>query len=328
MNRQSISFYLRVLISVSLIVFLLFWVRATNLITIISSIKIYYLPLFFVLSFLDRSLMAYKWGLLLKAKGMNFSFLKILKVYYIGTFLGSFLPSTIGGDIIKISNLNRDLKNLRDITSSVIVERLLGFFSLIIFAIPCMLILGKMVSIDMGGIFLTILGVSLILLILFFLSFNRSLITLMERYLYFLQGIRLVEKARQFYVSYLEYITHKRTLAVFCILSFIEVLLPIFAIFVVALALNIQISLVYFLLFIPFILVLSRVPISLSGLGIQEGLFIYFFSFVGVTPANAFSLGLVANLLNIIFLSPGGIFFLIDLYYSPRKELQLERAIT
>src|SRR3990167_9080213 len=95
-NRQSISFYLRVLISVSLIVFLLFWVRATNLITIISSIKIYYLPLFFVLSFLDRSLMAYKWGLLLKAKGMNFSFLKILKVYYIGTFLGSFFPSLSG----------------------------------------------------------------------------------------------------------------------------------------------------------------------------------------------------------------------------------------
>ena len=55
-----------------------------------------------VLANCDRVLMAFKWNLLLQVKQLRVPFREVLKSYYFGTFWGIVLPSSIGGDAVRV----------------------------------------------------------------------------------------------------------------------------------------------------------------------------------------------------------------------------------
>ena len=57
-------------------------------------------------------------------------------------------------------------------------------------------------------------------------------------------------------------------------------------------ALDISVPWGYYFLFFPIVTVITMLPISLNGLGIREGMFIYLFSTLGVPSAEALSLSL------------------------------------
>jgi hypothetical protein len=68
---------------------------------------------------------AWRWRILLTAAGVDAPFGLILRQYFIGIFLGNFLPSTVGGDLAKVYYLGRQ-HGYRVVTASVVLDRLLG----------------------------------------------------------------------------------------------------------------------------------------------------------------------------------------------------------
>src|SRR3989337_2338488 len=63
--------------------------------------------------------------------------------------------------------------------------------------------------------------------------------------------------------------------------------------YVLGRGLGMDIPLAYYFLFIPLTTVISMLPISLSGLGIREGAFIFLFTMVGATKEQAITLSLL-----------------------------------
>ena len=70
-------------------------------------------------------------------------------------------------------------------------------------------------------------------------------------------------------------------------------------------ALGIDIALPHFLVFVPIILFVQLLPISVAGLGTREAAFVYFFGSVGVGAESAFALSLLFFAGTILSAVPG-----------------------
>jgi hypothetical protein len=70
-------------------------------------------------------------------------------------------------------------------------------------------------------------------------------------------------------------------------------------------ALGLELSFWTFLLVIPIVLFLVRIPISLDGLGVQEGLYVTLFAQAGLGPSQAFLLSLVGRAVTLVGVLPG-----------------------
>ena len=68
---------------------------------------------------------AWRWQLLLTAAGVRVPFGSVLRQYFVGIFANNFLPSTVGGDVVKVYNLGRN-HGYRAVTASVAIDRVLG----------------------------------------------------------------------------------------------------------------------------------------------------------------------------------------------------------
>jgi uncharacterized protein (TIRG00374 family) len=96
---------------------------------IVSNLDFIYLLLTFCFFLLSLYFSALRLKKVTQIRKMNF-FSLILKV----SFFNNFLPAQIGGDIYKVTEINRFYKDKRKSIVSVFVDRLIGTIALVVFA--------------------------------------------------------------------------------------------------------------------------------------------------------------------------------------------------
>jgi hypothetical protein len=80
-----------------------------------------------------------------------------------------------------------------------------------------------------------------------------------------------------------------------------------------SLALNQHINIIYFFIFVPIIILVALLPLSVGGIGVREGAYVYFFSQVGVSASEAFILSLLLYVVMMIgIILPGGIIYVVE----------------
>jgi glycosyltransferase 2 family protein len=314
---KKVWLWIRILISLGLIVFLLYTVDFGDMSGSLAGSNIYYLIAALLVAFGDRFLMAYKWNILLKAKSIHIPLLRVTAIYLISSFLGLFLPATVGGDAIRAYAVAKGGQKGRDIVSSIVVERLFGILALLIFVLISItlsiFVFGQSFFASIWSLFGVILLVFLFFSAFIYLSLNRSLL---QRLYLLIAGRntkinenKWVDKLKGIYQSYLAYQEHKKELGVFLLWSFLENLFPIFWTYFLALAFNIPVPLLYLFILEPIVLVLVRLPISIDGIGIKEGAFVYFLTLIGIPSSDALLLGIASHVLGVISILPGGVLY-------------------
>ena len=302
------NYFWRLLVSLLLLLFLIRFVNPKEFAHLLRNLSLPYLIGYFALIFVDRLIMAYKWKILLDAKGVHSSLMELIVVYFKGTFIGNLLPTSLGGDAVRAYELSKNAKTVVDVISSIIMERFLGFISSALMAILVIPLL-----------YLFITGfprVLLLILTLFLFAGVSPLFLIMQRegrasaLTKFLGKLPWADKISKISSSFVLYRNHPRALVKFFIWSFGEQLVPILATFLLALSLGLFIPFYYLIPIIPITQFFARIPISLSGLGIQEGLFITIFALIGIGTTSAFTLGFASNLGNILSGLPGAYFYL------------------
>ncbi|MCJ7832763.1 MAG: flippase-like domain-containing protein [Deltaproteobacteria bacterium] len=307
MKSNLKSYFWKLLVSLLLILFLLRFVNQKEMAELLKNIRWPYLIGYFALNFFDRLIMAYKWKILLDAKKIPCSWEKLIMVYFKGTFLGNLFPTSLGGDAVRAYELSRNTKTGIDVISSIIMERFLGFLSSAVMAIMVIPLLFFFVP-DFPRILLWFL--------LIFLSAGVLFLVLLMRgggpsgLKRFLAKLPWADKISRITSSFVLYRNHPKALGKFFLWSFGEQLLPILTIFFLVLTLGFSVPFHYLVPIIPIAQFFARIPVSLSGFGIQEGIFITLFSFLGVSTTVAFTLGFVSNLGNIIIGLPGAYFYI------------------
>ncbi len=312
---------LRLLLSGGLIAFL-FATADTGLVAQrLAGGQLLFLLVAYLVALLDRVLMAYKWGLLLRAKEIRIPLPELTATYLVATFLGLFLPATLGSDALRAYAVSRGGHQPSHVISSIIVERLAGLVALLLFALASILVsmwvLGQGFLANAWTLF-AVMGVVLVALLAIFVvslheAVSRRLAAVVQSRLRPQAAPRrLLQKVHGVYGSYQSYRDKRAHLAAFLLLSLAENFLPVLWGYYLSLAFGIAVPLLYFFILTPIVLVLVRLPISLDGFGLQEGTFVYFLALVGVPPAEAFLLGLASHLLAIASLLPGAVLYWLN----------------
>jgi glycosyltransferase 2 family protein len=301
------SYFWKLLVSLLLIVFLLRFVNTKEITGLLKNIHWSFLIGYFLLNFFDRLIMAYKWKILLEAKEISCSWRKVIVVYFKGTFWGNLFPTSLGGDAIRAYELSRNTHTGIDVVSSIIMERFLGFLSsavMAIMVIPLLLFFAPDFPVILLGLLLILLSAGVLFLVLLIRGGGPPAIK--KR----LTKLPWGDKISRIISSFTLYRNEPKALRRFFMWSFGEQLVPILTIYFLVLTLGLPVPFHYLIPIIPMAQFFARIPVSLSGFGIQEGLFITLFSFFGISTTVAFTLGLTSNLGNIFVGLPGAYFYL------------------
>ena len=255
----------------------------------------------------DRVLMSFKWGLLLTIRGYRVTLTERLMVYCSSMMWGLALPSTVGADGIRILLVRRFGVRVDDALATILVERGLGFVSALLMAVMSLLLLRFLVPDAAEYSTPLLIGIASLLIAIgvLLLSFNSRAVTavlnLLPQRVAQSSAARLVSRLHEAYRSLA---SDRRRLALFFVLTLAEQLLVTVCYGLVALALQLKFNLVFLLAAVPLAILISRLPISIDGLGVYEGIFIAIMSLAGVRPDASLALSVAARVFQIVVWLP------------------------
>ena len=256
---------------------------------------------------LDRVLMSFKWGLLLTIRGYRVTLTERLMVYCSSMMWGLALPSTVGADGIRIMLVRRFGVRVDDSLATILVERGLGFVSALLMGVMSLLLLRFLVPDAAEYNTPLLIGIAslLVAIVLLLLSFSSkavsSVLNLLPERMAQSAAARLVAKLHEAYRSLA---SDRGRLVLFFALTVAEQLLITLCYALVALALQLKFNLVFLLAAVPLAILISRLPISIDGLGVYEGIFIAIMSLAGVRPDASLALSLAARVFQIVIWMP------------------------
>src|SRR3954462_4684196 len=76
----------------------------------------------------------WRWNLLLKAQHLEITFRSLLGTFLVSTYFNNFLPSNIGGDVVRIGDTGRRANSKTLATTVVLMDRILGLIALVFVA--------------------------------------------------------------------------------------------------------------------------------------------------------------------------------------------------
>jgi len=264
----------------------------------------------------NRILMALKWNVLAKAIGIAVPWSVAITSYFASTFAGIFLPPTIGADAVRIYILSRAYRRTADIISSILIERVLGLIILAVFGLIGVAILVRLFSmyVPAADQIAWLIGGSALLLFagagfLTTPAFSRLVKYLIDKFES--RGHRyfsVTKLIRNVHTSCIAYKDKPGAVMSFSALTVLENVLVIIRAWLVAIAFGVDVGVLLFFIVVPIEQFLIRLPISIDGFGIREGLFLYALTSVGVPSATAFAVGLTNHLIFILAVTPGAWF--------------------
>jgi len=308
-RKERVLSVVRFFISAALILLLLGRIEVKEAAEDLAAMNPKYLLAALAVIALHRISTVYKWNLLLRAKGFSLSLVTLAWIWLINNFAGLFLPTTVGEDVARTLSLNRVVSNPAEAVSSVVVDRAIGLMTLLIVASASALLTSDEILQD--SLTTSILALTLTVLVGLAALRVPAMTSTLKYILDVLPGRKTSPQFSNFLRSIKNYADHRQTIIVVVIISFFVQCFRILTVYFASLALGIEAHLYTYFLFVPLIIIVTMLPISIGGIGVREGAYIYFFSFVGVPAHSAFVLSLLSYAMTLFAAIPGGILYAV-----------------
>jgi uncharacterized protein (TIRG00374 family) len=308
--KSKLLIVFKISVSLMLIAFLLtrvnliqVWQQLQNLSwQFIILIMLYYTAL--------QLISCWRWQIVLKSTGHLVAIKTLFSSYFAGMFLNLFLPGSFGGDVYRVYQIAQKTKDTEAALVSVFLERFTGLAALSMLAF-CVLPFAFVVveRWDIIIIFFITIGVLVggVLLIV-----SPKLLIFSERWLQKLRLSPLLARIAKMQVLLIKFAHHRQALLYSIGLSFILMLGIVYYHFLIAQQLKISVSYSQLLVFIPIVTVITLLPISLGGMGVKEGLWIYLFSRINLTAEQALLISVTMTILCWLLSLPGGLLLLLN----------------
>lgn len=299
---------IKIVVSVSLIAYLLHAVDWSRTIAELRHANLYLVVLAsFIFIFNTVVTSAWKWQISLRIHGLSWGFPGLSKILLIGLFMNNFLPSAIGGDIYRVyRTMPRDGQKSRAV-SAVLLDRVMGLLSLFLVGALGALILYPQQWDPRFGLLAIVLVAPPLLAAIFPLVFRLALFRPM------FDKIGRVKKLEPLVTNTRLIFGDKQGVAK---LVWVSVLFHILAVT--------AISLLFAAAHAPGLWAESAVadttyatvallPISINGLGVQEGSFAFTAQQLGISFSHAVIVSLILRIIALLTgLIGGGLVFLLD----------------
>jgi uncharacterized protein (TIRG00374 family) len=260
-----------------------------------------------LLVFADRSLMAYRWIVLLCTvePASRPPLAAVMRIFFVSTFAGTFLPASVGGDAVRAYSLARLGVRAEDAVASVFMDRMLGVAS-----IAAMASIGLTFARDIAensAIQFALAAAGAVCVATVLLIFSERSAAIAIRLVGGLPLRVLRDAGNRVLESIRKYASFPGSLVNVLICSIGVQTLRIVQAYYLGRGLGIDADLETYVAFVPLILLIMLLPVTFNGIGTSQAAFVWFFARAGVAAPAAFALSVLFVALGIIGNLPGGI---------------------
>lgn len=311
--KKFLWLFFRVAVSGLLIVYLLYKVDIKSIFFSFSSVNLFWLALAFSLIFIGNLISGYRWQLLLATQDIHIPLKTLISSLLVGRFFNNFLPSTIGGDIVRVYDTSKYSKNTAVSMTAILIERLTGFLALLLIA-AFALVFGFH---TIGDTFLlwVLIGFFSLILLLFLGLFNATLSRQIRRIFNFRGLSKIKGKIDKVYQALNLYKSKRKDLLITFLLGLALQVAAVAHYYLIGLALDLNVSILYFFIIIPLVLLILLLPVSINGIGVRENAYVLFFGKIGVEGSISIALSWLAFGMILIIGIIGGVI------YAARKSV-------
>ncbi|MGV3757919.1 MAG: lysylphosphatidylglycerol synthase transmembrane domain-containing protein [Actinomycetota bacterium] len=298
-RKQALSLALRIALSALMLAVLVWRVPSFEVSEVVPELTartVAWLLVAAGLTLAGLVLSALRWQRVLEVLGLEAGLGRLISHYLAGQFVSNVLPTTIGGDVLRVTRLARETGESPRTFASVVLERLTGWLVLPVISVAGFLVnpplrgLGTASRVALGLAFATLLALSILL---YAVADQRT-------------GGRFAAKdgsrrsASAVPPGRDQLPRRPRAASDVLLVGFAYQLVLVLAAVAAAQALGVRpAGLTALLAFFPAVAIAQVLPIGISGLGIREGAFVLFLGPLDVASQDAIALGLLLYLLNL-----------------------------
>jgi uncharacterized membrane protein YbhN (UPF0104 family) len=254
---------------------------------------------------------AWRWDLLLRAQHIGVRFGTLVNSFLVATFFNNFLPSNIGGDVIRIGDTARAARSKTLATTVVLVDRGVGLLGLV-FVAALGATLAALADEAIGPLGPGLLWAALAA----GLSIAVPVLLLPQGVGWLLKPLRAIHQ---------EWVGERIEKLVGALGKFREAPGAIAACFggallvqavlvgfyaAVAYAIGVRVPVAHLAILVPVSFIVQMMPLSVNGLGVREWVFGAYFTRLGLPLESALALSFIGAALIMLFSTSGAVVYL------------------
>ena len=316
MNKKKLTSILKWLLTLSLIVFA--FMKAGRFdeagrgkfIETLKDVRVVFVILSVLILFILNLSSSIKWYMLLKSRAINIELWRVYAFYNIGRFFNLILPTSLGGDIVRIYQLGKFTGKNHTAAASVIVERFTGMLTLILMAAIAVVVNLQLFTQEWLSIAL-IIGIVLISGIAWLIFYRNSFLLFKKLFGDKIKVInKIFTKVEKIREPIYEFKNDKKAMLWAMINSVIFQLLAVVNVWLSALAFGDELNFISVLIAVPVILFIMNIPFSIGGIGLMEFAYVFTLPLFGASTSLALSTVLLIRAKSILDSVFGGILYL------------------
>ncbi len=307
MNRNQFFNILKIVVSIVLLVFIFSSIDFQLFLVTVRRANPWWLAVAVVIMMVGVVLRAWRWKILLDAIGAIVPLGELTAIYFIGFLFNNLLPSGLGGDAIRMVELNRHTQHGSDAVTSVVVDRFLGLLALQFIALIALIFSWNAVPIAIAYFTVLIFFASIML---GYLLINRSLYSALQNRIPPFRRLTQIKMVNNLFESFQRYPLPAigQSFLVSLLFNVSLIAMNVF----IGWALGAQVTLGQYAVFVPITSLVLIIPISFAGLGVREETYRQLFGQIGVSGEVAVAMSLLVYIIgNICTGLIGGIIYLL-----------------
>jgi hypothetical protein len=305
MSRKWIAVAAKVTISVLLIWYLFSQVDLAKVLDRARRLDVVDAVLCLAVLAIQTALVSVRWWLVARVTATALSLWAALRILIIGMFFNQTLPSSVGGDAVRVWLVTREGPPLGKAINVVLCDRVLGLVVLVgLIGVSLPSMYNRITDVATRSVLSGLVaagGIALLIL----LTLGKPLARFLRRWRYTRPFGDLALDFRQLFIQ------PGATISLVASSTFVH-LLTILSILLLARGIDIHVGFIDCLVVVPAVVLVTTLPVSIAGWGVREGAMVTGFGFVGVVADDALALSLLFGIALVLISLPGGLVWLAD----------------
>ncbi len=292
---------LKLLISFALLTWLVLRFDWGEVITTIGEVPAWMILLAFTVYVSGQLFSAHRLQILLHAQHIQVSYFYTIRLTFLALFSGNFLPSTVGGDAVKVVTLTRQGHRLDQVAATLVIDRLINIAAMLIF-VPSVLWVELPETATFGltlpqfnttqwglALLIIVIGLSVVYKILLLSKQTASwVLTIQTKVGNIFKNLLTIAQ---------RWVDQPIVILRSFVLSWLSLLTAFLTAWIVAKGLQIDGNLIEITGIEVIVYFISLLPISINGWGVQEVGRLQFLAGVGATSSQGLALAVLMRLL-------------------------------